>query len=95
LILFRTFNLIKNFDFTKHYFFDIIIITATEILCSPVAQSVEQVAVNHFVVGSSPAGGANTFSHPKVLDAFPDLALCEEIHIGLFLFFGFLRRFFK
>jgi hypothetical protein len=30
----------------------------TNELHSPVAQSVEQVAVNHWVVGSSPTGGA-------------------------------------
>lgn len=29
---------------------------------SPLAQSVEQVTVNHWVAGSSPAGGANSFT---------------------------------
>jgi hypothetical protein len=31
-----------------------------QILCSSVAQSVEQVAVNHPVAGSNPARGANS-----------------------------------
>lgn len=33
-----------------------------EMFCSPVAQSAEQVAVNHWVRGSSPCWGATTYS---------------------------------
>ena len=57
------FTLIENFvEFSlykkQQMWYNIIY---SESLCSPVAQSVEQVAVNHFVIGSSPVGGAITW----------------------------------
>ena len=35
------------------------LLTFSQRACSPIAQLVEQVAVNHWVAGSSPAWGAN------------------------------------
>ena len=55
---FRPPNFVVNIAF-KFFIFSIIFVKDLKHKWSPVAQLVEQVAVNHWVAGSSPARGAN------------------------------------
>ncbi len=60
LKLFKALKKIKKIFDNKHYHLLMII----PFQYSPVAQSVEQLAVNQLVVGSSPTGGAKVRSSP-------------------------------